>query len=166
VTGPADLAASTEIVAAAAVAFDRFATLADAPPPAPGPVLDVDGARMGLLAKIDPETTVAARVRVRLDIRAIAGVAPRDLVRELKAAGGDHRVAFARYRAEMREYVDVNLKLGAKNAKQMVAATPWALRTQILMMRYVSHLPWKDLALRPILKPLNAAANAITLKSY
>jgi len=60
----------------------------------------------------------------------------------------------------------VNLKLGAKNAKQMVAATPWALRTQILMMRYVSHLPWKDLALRPILKPLNAAANAITLKSY
>ena len=28
--------------------------------------------------KLDPETTVAARVRVRLDVRAIAGVAPRD----------------------------------------------------------------------------------------
>jgi hypothetical protein len=78
VTGPADLAASREIIAAAAAAFDRFATIADAPPPAARPVLDLDVARTGLLVKIDPETTVAARVRVRLDVRAIAGVAPRD----------------------------------------------------------------------------------------
>jgi 2-polyprenyl-6-methoxyphenol hydroxylase-like FAD-dependent oxidoreductase len=88
------------------------------------------------------------------------------LAGELKAAGGDHRVAFARYREEMREYVDVNLELGEKNAKQMVAATKRRLRVQILMLRYVSHLPWQRLALRPITGPLNAAANAITLNDY
>ncbi|MFI9842306.1 FAD-dependent monooxygenase [Nonomuraea sp. NPDC051941] len=88
------------------------------------------------------------------------------LAGELKAAGGDHRVAFARYQEEMSGYVDVNLSLGESNAKQMVAGSPRQIRMQTTMMRMVSHLPWKDLALRPILKPLNAAANAITLKDY
>ncbi|MFD1544213.1 FAD-dependent monooxygenase [Nonomuraea guangzhouensis] len=88
------------------------------------------------------------------------------LAGELKAAGGDHRVAFARYQEEMRGYVDVNLSLGESNAKQMVAGSTRQIRMQTTMMRLVSHLPWKDLALRPILKPLNAAANAITLKNY
>ena len=78
VTGADDLAASREIIAAAATAFDRFATVTDAPPPPAAPALDLDGARSGLLGKIDPETTVAARVRVRLDVRAIIGVPPRD----------------------------------------------------------------------------------------
>ncbi|MGW4967821.1 FAD-dependent monooxygenase [Nonomuraea sp. NPDC004186] len=88
------------------------------------------------------------------------------LAGELKAAGGDHRVAFARYQEEMSGYVDVNLSLGESNAKQMVAGSTRQIRMQTTMMRMVSHLPWKDLALRPILKPLNAAANAITLKDY
>ncbi|MEV4582434.1 FAD-dependent monooxygenase [Nonomuraea jabiensis] len=88
------------------------------------------------------------------------------LAGELKAAGGDHRVAFARYQEEMRGYVDVNLSLGESNAKQMVAGSGRQIRMQTTMMRMVSHLPWKDLALRPILKPLSAAANAITLKDY
>ncbi|MFG1687215.1 FAD-dependent monooxygenase [Nonomuraea sp. NPDC049269] len=88
------------------------------------------------------------------------------LAGELKAAGGDHRVAFARYQEEMRGYVDVNLSLGESNAKQMVAGSTRQIRMQTTMMRLVSRLPWKDLALRPILKPLNAAANAITLKNY
>ncbi|MEU6786544.1 FAD-dependent monooxygenase [Nonomuraea angiospora] len=88
------------------------------------------------------------------------------LAGELKAAGGDHQVAFARYQEEMRGYVDVNLDLGESNAKQMVAGSTRQIRMQTTMMRMVSHLPWKDLALRPILKPLSAAANAITLKDY
>ncbi|MBT2227685.1 FAD-dependent monooxygenase [Nonomuraea sp. NEAU-A123] len=88
------------------------------------------------------------------------------LAGELKAAGGDHRVAFARYQEEMRGYVDVNLSLGESNAKQMVAGSTRQILMQTTMMRLVSRLPWKDLALRPILKPLNAAANAITLKNY
>jgi 2-polyprenyl-6-methoxyphenol hydroxylase-like FAD-dependent oxidoreductase len=88
------------------------------------------------------------------------------LAGELKAAAGDHRVAFARYREEMRGYVDVNLSLGESNAKQMVTGSKRQIRFQTTMMRFVSHLPWKDMALRPILKPLNEAANAITLKDY
>jgi 2-polyprenyl-6-methoxyphenol hydroxylase-like FAD-dependent oxidoreductase len=88
------------------------------------------------------------------------------LAGELKAAGGDHQAAFARYREEMRGYVEVNLSLGESNAKQMVAGSTRQIRMQTTMMRMVSHLPWKDLALRPILKPLGAAANAITLKDY
>jgi 2-polyprenyl-6-methoxyphenol hydroxylase-like FAD-dependent oxidoreductase len=88
------------------------------------------------------------------------------LAGELKAAAGDHRVAFARYREEMRAYVDVNLSLGESNAKQMVAGSKRQIRFQTTMMRIVSRLPWKDMALRPILTPLNEAANAITLKDY
>ena len=76
--GPSDVAAVSEMIAAAAAAFERFATLADAPPRAAGAVLDLDAARGGLLGKLDPETTVAARVRVRLRVGAIAGVAARD----------------------------------------------------------------------------------------
>jgi 2-polyprenyl-6-methoxyphenol hydroxylase-like FAD-dependent oxidoreductase len=88
------------------------------------------------------------------------------LAGELKAAGGDHQVAFARYEEELRPYVDVNLKLGESNAKQMVAGSKRQIRLQTTMMRLVGRLPWKDLALRPIIKPIMAAANAITLKDY
>lgn len=88
------------------------------------------------------------------------------LAGELRAAAGDHRVAFGRYREEMRSYVDVNLSLGESNAKQMVAGSKRQIRFQTTMMRLVSRLPWKDMALRSILKPLNEAANAITLKDY
>jgi 2-polyprenyl-6-methoxyphenol hydroxylase-like FAD-dependent oxidoreductase len=88
------------------------------------------------------------------------------LAGELKAAHGDHQVAFARYQEEMHEYVDVNLKLGESNAKQMVAGSKGKIRLQTTMMRLVNHLPWKDMALRPILKPLNEAANALTIKDY
>ncbi|MET9625857.1 FAD-dependent monooxygenase [Lentzea sp. NPDC006480] len=88
------------------------------------------------------------------------------LAGELKAAHGDHRVAFARYQEEMRGYVDVNLTLGESNAKQMVAGSKRQILMQTTMMRLVNRLPWKDLALRPILKPLNQAANALTLADY
>ena len=41
-------------------------------------MLDLGAARSGLLAKFDPEVTIAARVQFRLDVRTIRGVAPRD----------------------------------------------------------------------------------------
>jgi len=88
------------------------------------------------------------------------------LAGELKAAAGDHRIAYSRYQQAMREYVETNLTLGANNAGQMVAGSARQIRLQTTMMRLVSHLPWKDLAMRPIIKPLNHAANAITLKTY
>ncbi|MBE1582378.1 FAD-dependent monooxygenase [Nonomuraea angiospora] len=88
------------------------------------------------------------------------------LAGEMSAAAGDHRAAYAGYREAMREYVDVNVALGASNAAQMVAGSPRQIKMQTTMMRLVNRLPWKDLAMRPIMKPLNEAANALTLAAY
>lgn len=78
VTGPADLDGARELVAATVAAFDSLVTTADAPAPPAGPTLDLAAVRSGLLAKFDPEVTIAARVKFRLDVRTIRGVAPRD----------------------------------------------------------------------------------------
>jgi len=88
------------------------------------------------------------------------------LAGELKAASGDHRRAYACYEEEMRHYVEENLNLGQKMAREMVPRSRrqvW-LRTQ--MMRALPYLPWKGLVTRGILRPLQQAANAITLKDY
>jgi hypothetical protein len=78
VTGAADGLGATELVGAVAAAFDRLVTIADSPAAVARPTLNLDTARTGLLAKLDPEVTMAARVHFRLDIQAIRGVAPRD----------------------------------------------------------------------------------------
>ncbi|MFE9324339.1 FAD-dependent monooxygenase [Nocardia sp. NPDC052278] len=88
------------------------------------------------------------------------------LAGELKAAAGDHLVAFDRYQRVMQDYVTENLTLGWNNATQMVAADRRAIRTQTTMLRMLRHMPWKGLALRPIIKPLERAANAIRLAGY
>ncbi|WP_067677527.1 FAD-dependent monooxygenase [Nocardia miyunensis] len=88
------------------------------------------------------------------------------LAGELKAAAGDHRVAFDRYQAVLGDYVTENLTLGWSNATQMVAANRRAIRLQTTMLRMLRHMPWKGLALRPIIKPLEHAANAIRLTDY
>ncbi len=78
VIGATDLEAARELVGAAAAAFDRLASQADAPPPAAGPVFDLGSARSGLLASFNPEVTIPARVHARLDVRTIRDVVPRD----------------------------------------------------------------------------------------
>ncbi|WP_433682067.1 FAD-dependent monooxygenase [Nocardia sp. CA-119907] len=88
------------------------------------------------------------------------------LAGELKAAAGDHNIAFDRYQRAMQDYVTRNLTLGWNNATQMVAADQRAIRTQTTMLRMLRHMPWKGLALRPIIKPLERAANAIRLADY
>ena len=77
-TGADDLQAGHDLVRAVAVALDRFVRISDSPEPTPGPVFDLVGARVGLLARTDPHVTVAARVNVRLAINVIAGVVRRD----------------------------------------------------------------------------------------
>lgn len=88
------------------------------------------------------------------------------LAGELKAASGDHTAAFDGYQRAMQDYVTRNLSLGWSNATQMVAADRRAIRMQTTMLRMLRHLPWKGLALRPITKPLERAANAIELADY
>ncbi|WP_174416499.1 FAD-dependent monooxygenase [Nocardia concava] len=88
------------------------------------------------------------------------------LAGELSAAAGDHALAFARYESKLRDYIAENLDLGWKNANDMVAATPGALRVHITAIRVMRYLPWKGMALRSIMKPLVHAANAIELDDY
>lgn len=88
------------------------------------------------------------------------------LAGELRAAAGDHRVAFDAYQDRMAEFVAQNLTLGWNNATQMVASDAKALRMQMTMMRMLRWMPWKGLALRPIIKPIEKAANAIRLRTY
>jgi hypothetical protein len=77
VTGPADLDAAKELVVGAAAAFDTLVTVADAPAPPAGPTLDLVAGRSGLLTKLDPEVTIPARVRFRLDDRVVIRGVPR-----------------------------------------------------------------------------------------
>jgi 2-polyprenyl-6-methoxyphenol hydroxylase-like FAD-dependent oxidoreductase len=88
------------------------------------------------------------------------------LAGELKEATGDHRTAYARYEEEIRNYVEQNLNLGQKMAKEMVPRSRSQIWMRNLSIRTLPYLPWKGLVTRGILRPLQQAANAITLKDY
>ncbi|WP_225730777.1 MULTISPECIES: FAD-dependent monooxygenase [unclassified Nocardia] len=88
------------------------------------------------------------------------------LAGELKSAAGEHRIAFPNYQRTVGAYIDQNLTLGWTNATRMVACTPRDIRMQTAMFRMLRRMPWKGLALRPIMKPINRAANAIALADY
>jgi 2-polyprenyl-6-methoxyphenol hydroxylase-like FAD-dependent oxidoreductase len=82
------------------------------------------------------------------------------------AAADDYCTAYARYEAEVRGYVEQNLTLGQKMAKEMVPASQLQIWFRNQMMRALPYLPWKGLITKGILEPLQKAANAITLKDY
>jgi 2-polyprenyl-6-methoxyphenol hydroxylase-like FAD-dependent oxidoreductase len=88
------------------------------------------------------------------------------LAGELKAATGDHRTANAHYEEEMKDFVEQNLNLGQKMAKEMVPRSRRQIWLRTQMLRVLPYLPWKGLVTRGILRPLQQAANAITLKNY
>jgi 2-polyprenyl-6-methoxyphenol hydroxylase-like FAD-dependent oxidoreductase len=84
------------------------------------------------------------------------------LAGELAAAHGDHRVAFARYEKEMREYV-------RRGQEQVNGASGFLLpksRSQVWLrnqfIRVLPYMPWKGLIAGGVQK----AADAITLKEY
>lgn len=88
------------------------------------------------------------------------------LAGELKATVGDYGRAYALYEQELRPYVERNLTLGQKMAKEMVPDSQTQLWFRNQMMRLLPYLPWKGLITKGILQPLREAANAITLKDY
>ncbi|MGC5016834.1 FAD-dependent monooxygenase [Streptosporangium sp. DT93] len=84
------------------------------------------------------------------------------LAGELAAAGGDHRVGFARYEEAMRAYVKGCQKAGDGVGKWMVPDSrfmSWFVNQNYRLLPYV---PWKGL----IAKGVRKTANAITLKDY
>ena len=78
VTGADDLAAARDMMSAVAASVDRMVSINDAPLPAAAAVFDLAATKASLLQRLDPNTTVAARLTGRLTIRVIAGVARRD----------------------------------------------------------------------------------------
>ncbi|MGW4424360.1 FAD-dependent monooxygenase [Streptosporangium sp. NPDC004631] len=84
------------------------------------------------------------------------------LAGELAAAGGDHRVGFARYEEAMRDYATGCQKSGEGVDRWMVPENrfiAWFMNQNYRLLPYV---PWKGL----IAKSVRKTASAITLKDY
>jgi 2-polyprenyl-6-methoxyphenol hydroxylase-like FAD-dependent oxidoreductase len=77
------------------------------------------------------------------------------------AAGGDH-AAFARYEAELRDYVTRGQKLAKSNAAGLLPRSRWQLRMRNQFIRMLPYMPWKGL----VAGGVQRAANAITLRDY
>jgi 2-polyprenyl-6-methoxyphenol hydroxylase-like FAD-dependent oxidoreductase len=88
------------------------------------------------------------------------------LAGELAAASGDHSVAFARYEAELRPYVEKNQAL-AKTALRGILpqsrAFAWFNTRMIKLMPY---LPGRNRVLEQLARPIREAANALVLRDY
>ncbi|GAA2264175.1 FAD-dependent monooxygenase [Nonomuraea roseoviolacea subsp. roseoviolacea] len=84
------------------------------------------------------------------------------LAGELAAAGGDHRVAFARYEREMREYATGCQKMGDGVAKLMVPGSRLLASFLNRYYKLMPYLPGKNMAANMARK----AAENITLRDY
>jgi 2-polyprenyl-6-methoxyphenol hydroxylase-like FAD-dependent oxidoreductase len=84
------------------------------------------------------------------------------LAGELAAAHGDHRIAFARYQDEMREYVTTNKKRPPGGVSGFAPRTRRGIWLRNLFMRLLPHLPGRG----KMMGDIQRAANSITLKPY
>jgi 2-polyprenyl-6-methoxyphenol hydroxylase-like FAD-dependent oxidoreductase len=84
------------------------------------------------------------------------------LAGELAAAGGDHRIAFAEYDKEMRDYVTRNRKRAASSASGFAPRTRRGIWMRNQLMRLLPHLPGAS----KMMSGIHKAANSITLKPY
>lgn len=88
------------------------------------------------------------------------------LAGELAAAGGDHRAAFPAYQEAMRDYVAGCRRAGQGIAKWMVPTNRFMIWFINQNYRLLSHLPWKGLIARAMIRSARRTAGAITLKPY
>ncbi|NJP89716.1 FAD-dependent oxidoreductase [Nonomuraea sp. FMUSA5-5] len=84
------------------------------------------------------------------------------LAGELAAAGGDHRVAFARYEEELRAYAEGCLKMGDGVARLMIPSSRLAASLLNRYYKIMPYLPGKNMAANIARK----AAENITLRDY
>ncbi|WP_432931460.1 FAD-dependent monooxygenase [Microbispora sp. CA-135349] len=84
------------------------------------------------------------------------------LAGELAAARGDHRVAFARYEREMREYAEGCQKMGDGVAKLMVPGSRFLASVLNRYYKIMPYLPGKNMAAKMARK----TAENITLRDY
>jgi hypothetical protein len=84
--GPTDAALLADLVARLTATVDRDVSAADAPDPPERPTLDLAAARTGLLAALDPERTIPARIHTRLTVNAQRGIVPADPLEPVMAS--------------------------------------------------------------------------------
>lgn len=84
------------------------------------------------------------------------------LAGELAAAAGDHEAAFARYEAELRDYVSRGQRLAKGNATGLIPRSRSQIRVRNQFIRMLPYMPWRGLVVGGVQK----AANAITLRDY
>jgi 2-polyprenyl-6-methoxyphenol hydroxylase-like FAD-dependent oxidoreductase len=82
------------------------------------------------------------------------------------AAASDHEQGFAGYEAALREFVEVNQKLGPANIKRMVLASRAQVWLSMKLLSLLWKLPTRDKMIAKVTEPINRAANAILLKDY
>jgi 2-polyprenyl-6-methoxyphenol hydroxylase-like FAD-dependent oxidoreductase len=84
------------------------------------------------------------------------------LAGELAAAGGDHRVAFAAYQNEMRDFVAVNQKGLPGGVSGFAPSTRAGIWFRNQSMRVLPHLP----GAKKMMGGIDKASNSISLKGY
>jgi 2-polyprenyl-6-methoxyphenol hydroxylase-like FAD-dependent oxidoreductase len=88
------------------------------------------------------------------------------LAGELHAAGGDPAVAFPRYEEKMRDYVELNQRLGRDGLNAMVLRWRWQIALLVLVLRVMHWMPWRGLLSRRLKRVVQRAACAIELCDY
>jgi 2-polyprenyl-6-methoxyphenol hydroxylase-like FAD-dependent oxidoreductase len=88
------------------------------------------------------------------------------LAGELRAASGDHVVAFARYQQRMSGFAEQNQQIALANVKRFTPGTRPQIWLQNQAIKALPYLPWKNYVLRLATKGVSEAANAINLDGY
>jgi 2-polyprenyl-6-methoxyphenol hydroxylase-like FAD-dependent oxidoreductase len=83
------------------------------------------------------------------------------LAGELKAADGDHRIAFARYEDQLRHYVELGQQGPRGDEKMFLPKTKWGIWLRNQSIRALPHMPWKGLIAKG-----SDEATAVPLKDY
>ena len=84
------------------------------------------------------------------------------LAGELTAAARDHAVAFARYEAQMRDFVTRCQKFALGGVDFHLPKSRFRLWAMSQMMRMLPYLPWRGV----VVKGLQGTANALALQDY
>ncbi|WP_039923957.1 FAD-dependent monooxygenase [Amycolatopsis decaplanina] len=88
------------------------------------------------------------------------------LAGELAAAPGDFSVAFSRYEAEMRPYIEKNQTLAETALRGIIPRSRMFAWINTRMIKLMPYLPGRNRVLEQMARPVREAANALVLKDY
>jgi 2-polyprenyl-6-methoxyphenol hydroxylase-like FAD-dependent oxidoreductase len=88
------------------------------------------------------------------------------LAGELRAGGGDHRAAFARYQQQMSGFVEQSQQIALANAKRFMPGTRTQIWLQNQAIKALPYLPGKNRILSLATRGVREAASAVTIQDY